>query len=51
MFTVLVALGRIAGWIAQWKEMIADPEQKIGRPRQLYIGEKPREYVPLALRP
>ena len=51
MFTVLFALGRTAGWIAQWKEMIADPEQKIGRPRQLYIGEKPREYVPSALRP
>ena len=51
MFTVLFALALTAGWIAQWKEMIADPEQKIGRPRQLYIGEKPREYVPLALRP
>ena len=51
MFTVLFALGRIAGWIAQWKEMIADPEQKIGRPRQLYIGEKMREYVPMELRP
>jgi citrate synthase len=51
MFTVLVALGRTAGWIAQWKEMIADPEQKIGRPRQLYIGEKLREYVPLESRP
>ncbi len=51
MFTVLFALGRTAGWIAQWKEMIADPEQKIGRPRQLYIGEKMREYVPMELRP
>ena len=51
MFTVLFALGRMAGWIAQWKEMIADPEQKIGRPRQLYIGEKMREYVPMDLRP
>ena len=51
MFTVLFALGRTAGWIAQWKEMIADPEQKIGRPRQLYIGEKQRDYVPLELRP
>src|SRR5271157_5736773 len=50
MFTVLFALGRPAGWIAQWKEMIADPEQKIGRPRQLYIGEKTRNYVPLELR-
>ncbi len=51
MFTVLFALGRTVGWIAQWKEMIADPEQKIGRPRQLYIGETPREYVPLEARP
>ena len=50
MFTVLFAMGRTVGWIAQWKEMIADPEQKIGRPRQLYIGEAPREYVPLAER-
>ncbi len=47
MFTVLVAMARTAGWIAQWKEMIADPEQKIGRPRQLYIGETARQYVPL----
>jgi citrate synthase len=51
MFTVLFALGRIAGWIAQWKEMISDLEQKIGRPRQLYMGEKQRDYVPLGLRP
>ncbi len=51
MFTVLFALGRTLGWIAQWKEMIADPEQKIGRPRQLYTGEKSRNYVPLELRP
>ena len=50
VFTVVFALGRMAGWIAQWKEMIADPEQKIGRPRQLYIGEKMREYVPMDLR-
>ena len=47
MFTVLFAVARTVGWIAQWKEMIGDPEQKIGRPRQLYIGEKPRDYVPL----
>ena len=51
MFTALFALGRTAGWIAQWKEMIADPEQKIGRPRQLYIGEQARQYVPLESRP
>ena len=47
MFTVLFAVARTVGWIAQWKEMISDPEQKIGRPRQLYIGERPRDYVPL----
>ncbi|KAI94208.1 type II citrate synthase [Rhodomicrobium udaipurense JA643] len=51
MFTVLFAVARTVGWIAQWKEMIADPEQKIGRPRQLYIGEPQRDYVPLDLRP
>ena len=51
MFTVLFAVGRTVGWIAQWKEMISDPEQKIGCQRQLYIGEKPRDYVPLELRP
>ncbi len=50
MFTVLFALGRTVGWIAQWREMIADPEQKISRPRQLYIGEKRRDYVPRELR-
>jgi len=50
MFTVLFAVARTVGWIAQWKEMIADPEQKIGRPRQLYIGEPQRDYVPLDLR-
>jgi citrate synthase len=50
MFTVLFAIARTVGWIAQWKEMIADPEQKIGRPRQLYIGEKARDYVPLDVR-
>ncbi len=51
MFTVLFAVARTVGWIAQWKEMISDPEQKIGRPRQIYIGEKPRDYVPLEERP
>jgi citrate synthase len=50
MFTVLFAIARTVGWIAQWKEMISDPEQKIGRPRQLYIGEKARDYVPLDAR-
>ena len=45
MFTVLFAVARTAGWIAQWKEMIEDPSQKIGRPRQLYTGAKHRDYV------
>ncbi|MBX9930208.1 MAG: citrate (Si)-synthase, partial [Methylobacterium sp.] len=44
MFTVLFALARTVGWIAQWAEMIEDPSQKIGRPRQLYIGPEQREY-------
>jgi citrate synthase len=47
MFTVLFALGRLPGWIAQWREMIADPETKIGRPRQVYTGHPERPYVPL----
>ncbi len=47
MFTVLFALARTVGWIAQWKEMIADPDQKIGRPRQLYVGPAQRDYVPI----
>ncbi|MGD0633915.1 MAG: citrate synthase [Beijerinckiaceae bacterium] len=46
MFTVLFAVARTAGWIAQWKEMIEDPQQKIGRPRQLYTGYTKRDYVP-----
>lgn len=50
MFTVLFALARTVGWVAQWNEMIADPEQKIGRPRQLYRGAPQRDYVPLAKR-
>jgi citrate synthase len=45
MFTVLFAVARTVGWVAQWKEMIEDPEQKIGRPRQLYIGATERPYV------
>jgi citrate synthase len=47
MFTVLFAVARTVGWISQWKEMIEDPEQKIGRPRQLYIGPSERPYVPM----
>ena len=46
MFTVLFALARTVGWIAQWKEMIEDPSQRIGRPRQLYNGPAAREYLP-----
>jgi citrate synthase len=47
MFTVLFAVARTTGWIAQWKEMIEDPSQKIGRPRQLYTGPTARDYSPL----
>jgi citrate synthase len=50
MFTVLFALARTVGWIAQWKEMIEDPGQKIGRPRQLYTGAPQRDYIPAAQR-
>ena len=47
MFTVLFAVARTVGWIAQWAEMIEDPQQKIGRPRQLYVGPGKRDYVPI----
>jgi citrate synthase len=47
MFTVLFALARTVGWVAQWNEMISDPNQKIGRPRQLYTGPTERDYVPV----
>ncbi|MEU5941370.1 citrate synthase [Micromonospora sp. NPDC047548] len=50
MFTVLFALGRLPGWIAQWREMINDPETKIGRPRQIYTGYAERDYTPVAER-
>jgi citrate synthase len=50
MFTVLFAISRSVGWIAQWTEMMEDPEQKIGRPRQLYTGPAQRDYVPLTQR-
>ncbi|WP_432546821.1 citrate synthase [Kineococcus sp. SYSU DK004] len=50
MFTVLFALGRLPGWIAQWREMINDPATKIGRPRQVYVGATEREYVDVAQR-
>lgn len=47
MFTALFALARTVGWIGQWKEMLEDPHQKIGRPRQIYTGAKLRDYVPI----
>jgi citrate synthase len=50
MFTVLFAIPRTVGWLAQWQEMLADPEQKIARPRQIYIGSEARDLVPLEKR-
>ncbi|MFQ5467801.1 MAG: citrate/2-methylcitrate synthase, partial [Kiloniellaceae bacterium] len=50
MFTVLFAVARTVGWVAQWNEMIQDPMQKIGRPRQLYTGVGERPFVPLEKR-
>ena len=50
MFTVLFAVARTVGWVAQWNEMITDPVQRIGRPRQLYTGKVPRKFVPLEKR-
>jgi citrate synthase len=47
MFTVLFAVARTVGWISQWMEMIEDPSQRIGRPRQVYTGATLREFVPL----
>ncbi|MGO1199337.1 MAG: citrate/2-methylcitrate synthase, partial [Dermabacteraceae bacterium] len=44
MFTVLFSIGRLPGWIAQWEEMVHDPETKIGRPRQIYTGHAERDY-------
>ncbi len=49
-FTAMFALGRLPGWIAQWREMISDPESRIDRPRQIYNGEKKRSYVPVGSR-
>jgi citrate synthase len=46
-FTVLFALGRLPGWISQWEEMLTDPEQKIARPRQVYIGHDMRHFIPI----
>jgi citrate synthase len=50
MFTVMFALGRLPGWIAHWKEMVEDKDTKIGRPRQVYVGERVRKYVPIEQR-
>ena len=47
MFTVMFALARSAGWIAQWMELMEDKDFRIGRPRQLYIGKKTRDYIPM----
>lgn len=51
MFTVLFAIGRVPGWIAQWREMVHDENFKIIRPRQIYLGEKTRDYIPIDRRP
>ena len=50
IFTVLFAIPRTVGWLAQWQEMIEDPEQKIARPRQIYVGHEPRNFVPIEKR-
>jgi citrate synthase len=50
MFTVMFAIPRTSGWMAQWQEMVDDPEQKIARPRQVYLGGGPRDYVPMEKR-
>jgi citrate synthase len=50
MFTVMFALGRSVGWVSHWREMISDPNQKIARPRQLYIGAAERDYIPVEKR-
>ena len=47
MFTVLFAIGRTVGWLAHWEELMEDPERRIARPRQLYLGAGEREYVPI----
>jgi citrate synthase len=47
MFPVLFAIPRTSGWLAQWREMLNDEEQKIARPRQIYVGAQRRRYVPI----
>ena len=50
MFTVMFAIGRLPGWISQWKESMDDPDWKLQRPRQIYVGPKERDYVPMKKR-
>ena len=50
MFTVLFAIARMAGWLAQWLELLNDPETRIARPRQVYLGEDERKYVAMSRR-
>jgi citrate synthase len=50
MFPVLFAIPRVSGWLAQWAEMVRDPEQKISRPRQLFLGEGERSWLPIEQR-
>jgi citrate synthase len=50
MFTVLFAIGRTPGWLAQWQEMVVDGEQKIARPRQIYLGHSRRDVIPFTKR-
>jgi citrate synthase len=50
MFTVMFAIARTVGWVAQWMEMIGEHDQRIGRPRQLYVGHRQRDYVPIEQR-
>ena len=50
MFPVLFAIPRTSGWLAQWSELLEDPEQKIARPRQIYLGQRTRDYVPMEKR-
>jgi citrate synthase len=50
MFPVLFAIPRVSGWLAQWQEMLEDPDQKISRPRQIYVGAKRRDFVPIERR-
>jgi citrate synthase len=50
MFTVMFAIGRTVGWVAHWMEMMSDPQQKIGRPRQIYKGSPRRDFIPIEKR-